>query len=403
MISSGRGRANLKRFWASLGVFFVLAVAFNFYQSGRISEDATYDSVSAATPKTLEQYKITRDGTALWVPTYVSQSLNAPDPTIRRAVIVIHGVSRNAVDYYDYAAANTGGVPGMVTIAPRFSTSSDNPASGQLYWTSTWSECGQSSSNLPWRIASCAVLDEMIASLYANFKNLDSVVIMGNSAGGQITTRYAAASADTRNRYIVSAPSSYLYMTPQRWSASKNAFAIPSTSCTTYNDYKHGYNRLSSNTYMNAVGASNLTSRYGAAKVTFIIGSLDNDPNDPNLDTSCEGMAQGSQRVERMQNFYKYLPTVYGAQAYSNKRMEIVDGYAHSARNVLGSAQAKAAIMEGFSTALKGDLNGDGSVNVFDLSRLLSAWETADAVADIDHSGTVNIFDLSALLTSWTK
>ena len=54
--------------------------------------------------------------------------------------------------------------------------------------------------------------------------------------------------------------------------------------------------------------------------------------------------------------------------------MEIVDGYAHSARNVLGSAQAKAAIMEGFSTALKGDLNGDGSVNVFDLSVLLSRW-----------------------------
>jgi pimeloyl-ACP methyl ester carboxylesterase len=328
--------------------------------------------------------------------------VNAPDPTIRRAVIVIHGVSRNAVDYFDYASANTGGVAGMVTIAPQFATSADNPAAGQLYWGSSWSECAQSSSALAWRIPSCAVLDDLITELYANFKNLSSVVIMGNSAGGQLTTRYAAASPDTRNRYIVSAPSSYLYMTPQRWSVSKNAFVAPTT-CSNYNDYKYGYGQLSSNAYMNAVGAPTLTSRYGGAKITYIIGSLDNDPAEPNLDVSCAGLAQGSQRLERMQNFYRYLGTIYGLQAYANKRMEIVDGYAHSARNVLSSVQAKTAIMEGFTTTQSGDLNKDGAVNVMDLSRLLSSWSTADALADLDNNGKVDIFDLSSLLAQWTK
>ena len=49
-----------------------------------------------------------------------------------------------------------------------------------------------------------------------------------------------------------------------------------------------------------------------------------------------------------------------------------------------------------------GDLNGDGAVNIFDLSILLSRWGTADASADLNHDGTVNIFDLSELLSNWT-
>jgi hypothetical protein len=48
-----------------------------------------------------------------------------------------------------------------------------------------------------------------------------------------------------------------------------------------------------------------------------------------------------------------------------------------------------------------GDLNGDGQVNIFDLSILLSAWGTANATADLNHDGTVNIFDLSIFLSHW--
>src|SRR5437868_3920538 len=51
--------------------------------------------------------------------------------------------------------------------------------------------------------------------------------------------------------------------------------------------------------------------------------------------------------------------------------------------------------------AVSGDLNGDGTVNVFDLSILLSNWGTSDATADINRDGTVNIFDLSTLLSHW--
>jgi beta-glucanase (GH16 family) len=48
-----------------------------------------------------------------------------------------------------------------------------------------------------------------------------------------------------------------------------------------------------------------------------------------------------------------------------------------------------------------GDINGDGSVNVFDLSILLSKWGTNDPPSDINGDGSVNVFDLSALLSHW--
>jgi hypothetical protein len=48
------------------------------------------------------------------------------------------------------------------------------------------------------------------------------------------------------------------------------------------------------------------------------------------------------------------------------------------------------------------DLNSDGTVNVLDLSVLLSKWGTTGAQAsDINEDNTVNILDLSVLLSKW--
>jgi hypothetical protein len=52
--------------------------------------------------------------------------------------------------------------------------------------------------------------------------------------------------------------------------------------------------------------------------------------------------------------------------------------------------------------AKSADMTGDGHVNIFDLSYLLSKWGTNDSKADLNSSGTVDIFDLSALLSQWT-
>jgi hypothetical protein len=48
------------------------------------------------------------------------------------------------------------------------------------------------------------------------------------------------------------------------------------------------------------------------------------------------------------------------------------------------------------------DVNGDGSVNVFDLLQLLDAWgDCPGCPEDLDGSGTVDVFDLLMLLGEW--
>ncbi len=50
-----------------------------------------------------------------------------------------------------------------------------------------------------------------------------------------------------------------------------------------------------------------------------------------------------------------------------------------------------------------GDLNGDGKVNIYDLSQLLSNWgKTGANSSDLNADGVVNIIDLSILLSHWT-
>jgi hypothetical protein len=51
--------------------------------------------------------------------------------------------------------------------------------------------------------------------------------------------------------------------------------------------------------------------------------------------------------------------------------------------------------------SLPGDLNSDNTVNVTDLSILLSDYGTSNTAADINGDGTVNILDLSALLSHY--
>src|ERR1039458_5961366 len=50
-----------------------------------------------------------------------------------------------------------------------------------------------------------------------------------------------------------------------------------------------------------------------------------------------------------------------------------------------------------------GDLNGDGTVNIFDLSIFLGHWQQTSTglPEDFNNDGIVNIFDLSILLGHW--
>jgi hypothetical protein len=52
---------------------------------------------------------------------------------------------------------------------------------------------------------------------------------------------------------------------------------------------------------------------------------------------------------------------------------------------------------------LPGDLNNDNTVNITDLSMLLSNYGTTNTAADINNDGTVNVLDMSILLSNYNK
>lgn len=75
--------------------------------------------------------------------------------------------------------------------------------------------------------------------------------------------------------------------------------------------------------------------------------------------------------------------------------------YSVVALDAVGNA-SPAATLNASTVARKiGDINGDGSVDITDLSIMLSDWNTSTAAADLNGDGIVNIFDLSTLLSHW--
>ncbi|HUQ43842.1 MAG TPA: alpha/beta hydrolase, partial [Candidatus Limnocylindria bacterium] len=205
-------------------------------------------------------------------------------------------------------------------------------------------------------ISSFEALDLLLgtAANRAIFPNLTDVVIVGHSAGGQFADRYAAstgeqaalAAAGVRVRYVVANPSSYLYFDATRWHATAGTFtALSSTerqACSAYDTYKYGITGL--NAYTGSVGGATLRAQYGARSLTYLLGSLDTDPYDTSLDTSCPAKWQGAVRLERGLTHYSYLGTIYGQGVYANHLLMTVSGVGHDAKGIYTSPDGRAAL-----------------------------------------------------------
>ncbi|MFA7297174.1 MAG: hypothetical protein WC211_08340 [Dehalococcoidia bacterium] len=294
--------------------------------------------------KYLQDVTIERSGSTLTLPVFTSLPLGAPVAGVTRAVVMIHGTNRNAVDYFDYASA---AVPAdVLVVAPRFKTSSDAPRSTELLWSSSgWKQGGESTGTRPWHISSFEAADEVVRDLRTTFPDLDVIVVAGHSAGGQFVQRYAATNVDARMHFVVANPSSYLYFGRER-PTEGGGFAVPASGCSSYNHYKYGLQDLADDApYMAEVGASALTSRYRDARVTYLLGALDTDPNAADLDVTCGAALQGASRFERGQQFHRHLSMVFGEGVTAQHRLSVVPGVGHEARSMFGSAAGRAALL----------------------------------------------------------
>ena len=239
-----------------------------------------------------------------WVPAYSTVGLSSASNNsgIKTALIIVHGLGRDADNYFGWAMSAATSLPGGLTrhavIAPWFAPSAQ-PSGGSTKWIEAQAECGSGvGKSLSWASASgnpqswlscgdaqttggvygsCDVLDALLQQLRDGklLPDLELVTLAGFSAGGQLVHRYAFLSGSGSDntdqvvgndalydasvgavRFVVSDPSTYLYHDAKRPDVGVcsplqdtgvahacTAFGVPahvSGSCGEYDDFKLG-------------------------------------------------------------------------------------------------------------------------------------------------------------------
>lgn len=311
-----------------------------------------------------EALAININGQALLLPYYANLDPTATHAQVTIAVISIHGISKNADDYFErmLRAADIANIyPNAIIVAPQFLDETDISHHGlgnnYLHWQASspnGRSQGNNSLNSPNSLSSFAALDHLVSLLTNNNPNLCQVIMVGHSAGGQMVQRYAQTTQVENSisipiRYVVANPSSYAYLDHERRVAgTTDQFAIPTTSCNSYNEWKYGLEDLGNTPYVASVGATTIRNQYKNREVIYLLGSLDNDPNDPNLDRNCAAMLQGNHRLERGEIYYNYLQRYYtsnyGFDITQTHSRVIVPNVGHSSSEMFTSPTGVSAI-----------------------------------------------------------
>ena len=285
--------------------------------------------------------------------TYFSPSnLSFKNNNIRRLVIVLHGNSRTALTRQNdivQAADTEGKYLETLIISPHFISNQElvdnNLDDYHLYWRDNgWMEGALSSSSGAYpreeSFSSFEVVDDIISQIILgnNFPNLRQVVLTGFSGGGQFMNRYASSNRvhelfekdyNIDFQYLIASPSSYMYFNEERRvDGSTEQFEKPNVgNCGLYNNYKYGTNML--NQYMKYYHLDTLINRYKRRKISYGVGSRDNNPNSSSMDDSCQAMFQGNHRLERATIFVNYLKHIYGDLG-NNHKLYIAQGVNHN-------------------------------------------------------------------------
>ncbi len=294
--------------------------------------------------KTCQQW-ITYGGGPARSMVYANFALNKKNKDLTRALIMLHGASRNPDHYFETAMAAAflaGAVENTLVIAPRFIAGQDKPSTNEVMWPeggTSWRAGGMSPTNPT--ISSFDFIDELIRVLAnkKNFPNLTRIAVAGHSAGGQLATRYEMANKvhDTPGvqiSYVVANPSSYAWPAAVRplptgdadpATADKEALgaegeklhnkftygAADSAKAPNYDKWPSGLNNVVG--YAAGIPREQLIKQLVARPTTYLFGQVDVLPLG-GFDSSANAMAQGPTRRARGEAFFKYVTDSLGAK-----------------------------------------------------------------------------------------
>jgi pimeloyl-ACP methyl ester carboxylesterase len=310
----------------------------------------------------------TKGGTTV----YRSYALGTAQPDVKHALIVIHGLGRDADSYYKSALAaafTADALDDTILIAPHFVSSEgsckDSLAPGEIGWhcqprNDTWRTGGEA---VEGNATSFDVVDELLRRLNDAkvFPNLKTIIVVGHSAGGQFVERYAMAntvhdSLALKPRYVVMNPSSYAYLDELRPTESafpRHIATLPpgyqaplpehppaafarfhdAESCTGFDRWPYGLKDR--NGYAAKVSDEQLKKQVVERPTTYLAGEYDILPLH-GFDGSCAAMAQGGTRLARAFAFAEYIDERYGAK----HEVHMVEGCGHSGRCMLVAGES---------------------------------------------------------------
>lgn len=276
---------------------------------------------------------------------YASYRLDALNPAITRALIMVHGAGRNADHYFATAMAAAflaGALDNTIVIAPRLIAAPDQPEPDEVVWpngNNNWRSGGLSPSHPS--LTSFDFIDAIVRRLAdkKTFPNLTRIVVAGHSAGGQLATRYAMANkvhgtAGVTLSYVVANPSSYAWPVAERplptgnadpEGADKEALGpngekvnadfsfgpFDAVRAPSYNRWPAGLDSLAG--YAAGMSADQLRRQLVDRPTTYLLGQVDVLPLG-GFDGSPNAMAQGPTRRARGEAFFKYVTESLGAR-----------------------------------------------------------------------------------------
>lgn len=276
---------------------------------------------------------------------YATYPLAARNPSITRALIMVHGAGRNPDHYFETATAAAflaGALDNTIVIAPRFAAGNDSLAAHEVLWPArgdSWRSGGLSPTDSS--LSSFDFLDQLIRTLgnRSAFPNLRHIVVAGHSAGGQVATRYAMTNKvhgtipGVAISYVVANPSSYAWPSSLRplptgtadpTDAYKEALGpnqekvnadftfgpFDSTKAPRYDRWPAGLRDR--NRYAAGMSDAQLRKQLAERPTTYLLGQVDVLPLG-GFDSSPSAMAQGPTRRARGEAFFKFVTDSLGA------------------------------------------------------------------------------------------
>jgi len=301
------------------------------------------------------RYTFNIRGIKAQIPYATNMILSQSHPEVTRLIIAIHSSSYNPDTYLKNSLAvlaHEGLFPKKtLIIAPAFYHQDKTVIEDSVIWRSTpfWGSSRALFQNKKITLSAYEILDDILSRIITSphFPNLTDIVILGHSAGGQLVNRYAdsnliedtlALDRHISMRYLVMAPSSYVYLDGKRATGEEGKdFSFPLAADKKYNRWGYGLEHLYQYHKRHHISADTIRGQYRYRSVLYLVGSKDTGTHA--LDRSPSAMLEGLNRLERLKTYYRYLHYYYGKAITEYHSMAIIPNAGHSGKALMLSQE----------------------------------------------------------------